>query len=126
MVIVGQVSLCDSVRSRLIPAKLTNPGAPHQPTPTESSPRNGIPPGWISLGADNIPQAAPVSRQLDCETRKADVNEGIIGTAWMNNEQFSQFLIQGCLVLMQETDRYAHGAVVEAVKRLRRAGVLVN
>jgi len=44
----------------------------------------------------------------------------------MNNEQFSQFLIQGYLVLMQETDRYAHGAVVEAVKRLRRAGVLVN
>jgi hypothetical protein len=38
----------------------------------------------------------------------------------------SQFLIQGCLVLMQETDRYAHGAAVEAVKRLHRAGVLVN
>jgi hypothetical protein len=44
----------------------------------------------------------------------------------MNNEQFSQFLIQGYLVLMQETDRDAHGAAVEAVKRLRRAGVSVN
>jgi hypothetical protein len=44
----------------------------------------------------------------------------------MNNERFPQFLIQGYLVLMQETGRYAHGAVFEAVKRLRRAGVSVN
>lgn len=63
---------------------------------------------------------------LDREARKAAVNEGIIGTAWMNNEPFSQCLIQGYLVLMQETDRDAHGAVVEAVKRLRRAAVSVN
>lgn len=38
----------------------------------------------------------------------------------------SQFLIQGCLVLMQETDRYAHGAAVEAVKRLHRAAAYAD
>jgi hypothetical protein len=34
---------------------------------------------------------------LDREARKADVNEGTIGTAWMNDEQISRFLDQGYL-----------------------------
>jgi hypothetical protein len=34
---------------------------------------------------------------LDREARKVDVNEGTIGTVWMNDEQISRFLDQGYL-----------------------------